>query len=96
MKNTSGRILKADDVEFVGRFHLNVEKTTPGSVKTSARHTGPARVQMVENHPEFSVVEITCPCGTKTYLRCEYDGAQAAVQQTKQTETVGDNDNAEK
>jgi len=45
------------------------DTTTSGSVACDA---GKSSVQIVENQPGFAVIEITCCCGEKTYLRCEY------------------------
>jgi len=37
-------------------------------------------VNIVENQPEFAVIEITCSCGTKTYIRCEYAAAESLAE----------------
>jgi hypothetical protein len=34
------------------------------------------QARIVENHPKFADIEITCSCGTKTYVRCEYIDTQ--------------------
>lgn len=75
---TSGRILKSDDVKFEGQYHLDVAQ----AVSSLPQHTGTTlaapQVRILENHPEYAVIEVTCSCGTRTCLRCEYAGAQAS------------------
>lgn len=71
MPEVTGYILKADQVELQGQFHLDIGQAGPSSPKLI---TPQARI--VENHPEFAVMEITCCCGAKTYLKCEYATGQ--------------------
>jgi len=74
-----GRILKGNDVKLEGRLHLDATRVEPSLPKNkSVASEQTARI--VENHPEFAVIEITCSCGTRTYLRCEYAGAEAPAE----------------
>lgn len=78
MSEATGRILKGDDVKLEGRFHLDVaraERSLPRKGNTASDHV---RVRIVEKHPDFAVIEMTCSCGTKTYLKCEYAGLEAS------------------
>ncbi len=79
MSKTTKRILKSDDVKLEGQFHLDLAPA--GSAKNRPKQTSAAsaapQARVVENHPEFAVIEVICSCGTGTYLRCEYAGAQA-------------------
>lgn len=64
-------ILKGNNVKLEGRFHLDTgEVPSPAKEKEEASAT--PQVSIVENQPEFAVIEITCSCGTKSYVRCEY------------------------
>ncbi|MBN1796672.1 MAG: hypothetical protein JW804_08365 [Sedimentisphaerales bacterium] len=75
MIKAAGRILKSNDVKLEGRFHLdaaNAGSNLPG--QRAAALTKP-QVRVVENNPKFAVIEITCCCGTKMSLKCEYAGA---------------------
>ena len=75
MIKAAGRILKSNDVKLEGRFHLdaaNVGSNTPG--RQAAASSTP-QVRVVENNPEYAVIEVTCCCGTKMSLKCEYAGA---------------------
>lgn len=83
-----GHILKSKDVRLEGRFSLDASQTvTDSKNKTNTASTAP-QVRIVENHPEFAVIEITCSCGAKTHVRCEYTGAKPAEQ-----ENNGENEN---
>ena len=79
MSKTTRRILKSGDVKLGDRFHLDLAQAgspKDGPKPRSAASAAP-QVHIVENHPEFAVIEVICSCGTGTYLRCEYGGAQA-------------------
>lgn len=82
MKKTAGRILKSDTVKLEGSFRLDIEQPapTPANQKSSASTVPQACV--AENHPEFAIIEITCSCGTKTHVKCDYTDAQTATQKT--------------
>ncbi len=80
MGRTLGRILKADNVKLEGQVHLDVVQVPAGPKGGNAVSATP-QVRIVENHPEFAVMEITCFCGAKTHLRCEYAGAESSVDQ---------------
>jgi hypothetical protein len=81
MGKSTGHILKANNVKLEGRFHLDLVPAglSPPKRKNAASST--PKVRIVENHPEFAVVEITCPCGTKTHLKCQYASAEVSGNQ---------------
>jgi len=73
MAETVGQILKSEEVKLEGQVQLNAAR--PGRAAFHPGQTsGEPTADIVENHPEFAVIEITCCCGTRTYLRCEYAG----------------------
>ncbi len=81
MKKTAGHILKGSDVKLEGQFHLDLGQVAPVRAKEKSVASVTPQAQIVENYPEFAVIEITCSCGTKTYLRCEYAGAESSADQ---------------
>ena len=90
MTKTTKRILKSDNVKLEGQFHLDlaqVESAEDGAKQTSAASTAP-QARIVENHPEFAVIEVICSCGTGTHLRCEYAGVQAPEASQTQNSTL--------
>ena len=80
MEKAAGHILKSDNVKLEGRFRLNIEQDAPNSSNKRNVASVPAQVRIVENHPEFAVIEVTCGCGEKTHIKCEYTDAQSTKQ----------------
>jgi hypothetical protein len=78
MTETSGRILKSDDVELEGRYHLGLlqDKFERGEAAQTDDATAAPQAQIIENHTDHAVIEVVCSCGAKVYLRCDYAGAQ--------------------
>ena len=78
MRNTANRILKESDVKLDGQFTLDIVQTKTSSSKEPAAALVEPQVRIVESQSEFSVIEITCSCGTSMNLRCEYAGVKVA------------------
>jgi len=78
MRYTAGRILKGSDVKLDGRFTLDLMQTETSSSKEPVADSVEPQVRIVESQSEYSVIEITCSCGTSMFLRCEYAGVKAA------------------
>jgi hypothetical protein len=80
MARISGRILKSDDVKLGGQFHLDPARgaSAGGGPQNSSNVLAAPQVRVLENHPEYAVIELTCTCGTSTRLRCEYAGVPAS------------------
>jgi hypothetical protein len=93
MENATVHILKSNNVKLEGRFHLDVGRGVSSSENERNTISAPAQVRIVENHPEFAVMEVTCGCGSKTHIRCEYTDAQSGEQKPDQKNN-GENDNA--
>lgn len=90
MIKVAARVLRADSVKVEGRLSLDLTQTQPQTPKAKNAVSVKPQVCILENHPDFAVIEITCSCGTKTNLKCEYveveqvttDEQAAAVEQT--------------
>ena len=80
MAKAAGHILKRSNVKLEGRFHLDAGEIAPGSAKRKDAASATPQVSIVENQPEFAVIEVTCSCGTKTYVRCEYAAAESPAE----------------
>ncbi len=78
MPKLAGRILKADDIKLEGQFHLDVAQQGPIQQKEKSAVLSTPQVRIMENNSEFAVIEVTCCCGSKTYLRCDYAAAQTS------------------
>ena len=79
MPKTAGHIIKGDDVKLEGQFRLDVTnmKSPMGGPKQTAPALVTPQARIAQSQPEFAVIEVTCSCGKRTDLRCEYAGAQA-------------------
>ena len=83
MGKTLGRILKANNVKLEGQIHLGVDQAELSLPKEKITGLATPQVRIVEKHPEFAVIEITCSCGTRTYLKCEYAGAESSAKDSQ-------------
>ena len=81
MLGTTGRILKSDKVRFEGQFHVDVVGSGHSLPEDKRSALSKPQVQIIEKSPEFTVIEVTCCCGTKTRVKCEH----AIVQSPPQT-----------
>ncbi len=86
MEKVSGQILKAGDVKLEGQFRLDPGQTNSGMQNKTNTNSIPAKVQIVENNSEFALIEITCCCGTKTHIKCEYTDQNPAKQNNGENE----------
>ena len=90
MKSTTGNVLRADHVKLEGQLQLELLTAQPDIPNAQNTASGAPKVRILENQPEFAIIEITCPCGAKTNLRCQYAPADVSAQTTKvQNQTPG-------
>lgn len=78
MVKTSGRILKSEDVVFEGQYHLGMGRVQIGRDESPGKNavSAPAQVRILENHPNYVVLEVSCGCGTKICVRCDYTNSR--------------------
>lgn len=69
-------VLKATEVQSAAPLQLALNPTTPPAAAGPTPSSQPACVRIAENHPEYALVEVTCSCGKKTYVHCDYAPAQ--------------------
>ncbi len=72
MEKTAGHVIKSNDVKLEGRFRLDAGQAAPRRASAGNVTLAQPQVLVVENQPEFAVMEVTCRCGEKTHIRCEY------------------------
>lgn len=72
MDYQTGHVLKAENVKVAGTYHLDLNQSAAVSANTSQAVCSEPQVRIVDNNDEFAVLELTCGCGTKTRIRCEY------------------------
>jgi len=78
MTRTSGRILKSEHVQLEGQYRLDVSQAgfSKAGVLPAGGEAVAKQARIIENHPQYAIIEVTCSCGGKTLLRCEYAGEQ--------------------
>ena len=79
MLKTTRRILKANEVAFRDPFHLDLDPAVSPAGPESSSDVAGASVRIAQNHPQYAVIEVTCPCGRTTYIRCEYDSGKGKI-----------------
>jgi len=72
MEKNTERILKGNDVEISGCVQLGSITADPAGPAQAARLSASPQAEIIENTPDFALVEVTCPCGRKTRIKCEY------------------------
>lgn len=77
--------MKSDDFKLEGRFHLDIAQVGLVSPKQTIQASSAPKIRMLENHQEYAVIEVTCSCGTKISVRCEYADAQVSAKNDPQS-----------
>ena len=72
MEHMTGQILKAKEVKVEGSFRLDLGRTVAKTGEIPHSPSALPQVLIVENNADFAVLEITCHCGAKNRIRCEY------------------------
>jgi len=72
------RILKADEVEVSGIYAMDRTQSSGQSLQEAPEIQGSPQVRIVEQHPQYAVLEITCACGQTLQVKCDYEQAMAA------------------
>ncbi len=72
MEKTAGRVLKANDINIQGSVCLGLGQSPKKQVPAGSVAACTPNAGIVEKTADFAVIEITCSCGTKTRIRCDY------------------------
>jgi hypothetical protein len=76
MVGAAGKVLKSSEVEVEGKFSLDLGSIVPPPGQNAGHQTpsagAPAKVRVLENQKDFAIMEVTCSCGRKTVIRCDY------------------------
>ena len=75
MDKVIGRVLRSDKVKLEGQVQLKTKQPQSTSSQKSVKQ--PVKAVIIENHPEFAVIEVACCCGERIFLRCEYAGKES-------------------
>jgi len=77
MVKTTGQILKSEDFELEGQFHLDLARAGLDLPRRTAAASSEPQVRILENHPEYAIIEVICSCGARISVRCEYANTPA-------------------
>ena len=83
MRSTGTHVLKSSNVELQGRMQLDITSVAPSAAKAKGAKQITPQVRIAESSPEFAVLEITCCCGSKINVRCEYANSKPGAEQVK-------------
>lgn len=76
MDKPMGRVLKAEDIKIEGKYHLDIGQPARRPASAAPAVSVSPQVCVVEQHEDFAIIEVTCGCGAKTRVRCEYGDAK--------------------
>ncbi len=71
------RILKSDEVEIDGRCNLEIGHAFSPAQHSRTGSVVAAKAKIIDNNNEYALIELTCACGRKTLVRCDYGNASA-------------------
>lgn len=71
------RVLKADEVELSGTYSLATGRSSCPADEGTAEAQGSPQARIVEQHPQYAVLEITCACGQTVQVKCDYSQTMA-------------------
>jgi len=74
MTQVARHVLKAAEVCLDSPVHMSLDPAARTESGASPAAAGRARI--VQSHPDHVVLEITCPCGRTTQVRCDYAQTQ--------------------
>ena len=67
------RVIKNEQVRMAGPRRLDqVGAAAAGGPAGAAGGEPAAGARIVEMGPTSALIEVTCPCGQKSYVRCDY------------------------
>lgn len=69
---TMRRILKADEVALEEPLQLSIAPAAACCGHKPGAASAAPSARVAQSHAEYAVIEVTCPCGQRTYIRCDY------------------------
>jgi hypothetical protein len=77
MSVTQSRILKNDSITVKGTHKISHKASTPAAGAGTAANKTQPKAEIIQKEPDFAIIEVTCGCGQKVQLRCDYSSAQS-------------------
>jgi 23S rRNA-/tRNA-specific pseudouridylate synthase len=75
MSRITRHVLKAAEVTLDDPFQLSLDPAAAAPCAASRSAPAVSSVRITQNHPDYAVLEVTCPCGRTTHVRCDYAAA---------------------
>ncbi len=72
MTQVARQVLKAAEVALNSPIRMSLDPSAMAEGAASPSSPTASGVRIVQNHPEYVVIEVTCPCGRTTQIRCDY------------------------
>lgn len=75
MAKTTTKIFKKGSLDFKGPVKITSVQTDGAPAKApnmNSEISANAKAILVETDENFSIIEVTCSCGEKLYLKCEH------------------------
>ena len=71
------RVLKAHEVEVSGIYSLATGRSSCLATSDTLGVEGSPQAQIIEQHPQYAILEVTCACGQSLQVKCDYSQAMA-------------------
>jgi hypothetical protein len=90
MTQPASRIIKNGQMEIEGRMTIDLGNFPPSAGQAAkGAPAAPAKVRILENQDQYAVMEVTCSCGKKTIIRCDYGDLAAAKNAEQRAQAAG-------
>lgn len=73
MKQTTGKILKSDQVNIEGKYKLELSHGNHCSSESMNTTLKQPHVKIIENNDGYIVIQVICSCGEQINLKGEYN-----------------------
>jgi len=70
------RILKNDSITIEGTHKISHRGNNFAAGGVPSGGGGEPRAEIIQKEPGFAIIEVTCGCGQKIQLRCDYTPSQ--------------------
>ncbi len=70
-------ILKAHEVEVSGFYSMATGKASCPAAPDAPGVEGAPQAKIIEQHPQYAILEVTCACGQSLQVKCDYSQAMA-------------------
>ncbi len=73
MKQTTGRILKSDQVSIEGKYKIDLSQVNHCSPENMNTTLKSPQVKIIENNDGYVVIQVICSCGQQINIKGNYN-----------------------